>query len=49
MGNDSLGYWLAHELGPLEHNSTNEDDAEKAAREYRKRLMQADFLLTSYN
>ncbi len=33
-----LGYWLAHELGHLVTNSTKEDNAEKAAREFRKRL-----------
>jgi hypothetical protein len=40
MSDDSLGFWLAHELGHLASNSTKEDDAEKAAREYRKRLKQ---------
>jgi hypothetical protein len=35
---ESLGYWLAHELGHLATSSPREDDAEKAAREYRKRL-----------
>jgi hypothetical protein len=38
---DWLGYWMAHELGHLASNSTKEADAEKAAREYRKRLKQA--------
>jgi hypothetical protein len=37
----SLGYWLAHELGHLATTSPREDDAEKAAHEYRKRLKQA--------
>jgi hypothetical protein len=37
----SLGYWLAHELGHLATSSPHEDDAEKAAHEYRKRLKQA--------
>jgi len=40
VSDDSLGFWLAHELGHLASNSTKEDDAEKAAREYRKRLKQ---------
>jgi hypothetical protein len=35
---DSLGYWIAHELGHLAMNSPKEGDAEKAARELRKRL-----------
>jgi hypothetical protein len=35
---ESLGYWLAHELGHLVTKSANENDAEKAAREFRKRL-----------
>jgi hypothetical protein len=38
---ESLGYWLAHELGHLATGSPREDDAEKAAHEYRKRLKQA--------
>ena len=38
---DSLGYWLAHELGHLATNSASESDADKAAREYRKRLKDA--------
>ena len=37
-GEGWLGYWLAHELGHLATNSTKEEDAEKAAREFRKRL-----------
>ncbi len=41
VSNDSLGYWMAHELGHLASNSTKEEDAEKAAREYRKRLKNA--------
>ena len=36
-----LGYWMAHELGHLASNSTKEENAEKAAREYRKRLKDA--------
>jgi hypothetical protein len=38
VSDDSLGFWLAHELGHLASNSTKEGDAEEAAREYRKRL-----------
>jgi len=38
VSDDSLGYWLAHELGHLTANSASENDADKAAREYRKRL-----------
>ncbi len=41
VSNDSLGYWLAHELGHLATNSASESDADKAAREYRKRLKDA--------
>ena len=41
VNDDSLGYWLAHELGHLVTNSTRESDADKAAREYRKRLREA--------
>src|SRR6266702_4066511 len=33
----SLGYWVAHELGHLATNSAKEEDAEKAAREFRRR------------
>ena len=36
INNDSLVYWMAHELGHLATSSTKESDAEKAAREYRK-------------
>ena len=36
-----LSHWMAHELGDLAKNSAREDDAEKAAQEYRKRLKQA--------
>ena len=38
QGEDWLGYWIAHELGHLKTNSANEADAERAARELRKRL-----------
>src|SRR5580704_12668655 len=41
VSDDSLGYWIAHELGHLAANSAKEEDAEKAAREYRKRLKKA--------
>jgi hypothetical protein len=39
VNDESLGYWLAHELGHLVTNSPKEQDAEKAAHEFRKRLM----------
>jgi len=35
---ESLGYWLAHELGHLVTNSAKEDDADRAAKEFRRRL-----------
>ena len=38
---ETLGYWLAHELGHLATNSAKEEDAEKAAKELRKRLKEA--------
>ncbi len=41
MGTDWLGHWMAHELGHLASNSTKEGDAEKLAREYRKRLKES--------
>ena len=41
MSDDSLGYWVAHELGHLAANSASESEADKAAREYRKRLKDA--------
>jgi hypothetical protein len=41
MGTDWLGHWIAHELGHLASHSTKEHDAEKVAREYRKRLKDA--------
>ena len=41
VSDDSLGYWVAHELGHLAANSARESDADKAAREYRKRLKNA--------
>jgi len=42
VSDDSLGYWLAHELGHLAANSASESDANKAARDYRKRLRLKD-------
>jgi hypothetical protein len=41
VSDDSLGYWVAHELGHLAANSVSESAADKAAREYRKRLKDA--------
>lgn len=41
QGEEWLGYWMAHELGHLAANSAKEEDAEKVAREYRRRLQQA--------
>jgi hypothetical protein len=41
INDDSLGYWMAHELGHLVTNSSKESNADKAAREYRKRLKDA--------
>ena len=38
---DSLVYWTAHELGHLATNSAKEEDAERVAREYRKRAKDA--------
>jgi hypothetical protein len=38
LGPAWLGYWMAHELGHLATGSTNEADADRAARDYRKRL-----------
>jgi len=37
-GDDWLAHWMAHELGHLETNNTNENEAEKAAAQYRRRL-----------
>jgi hypothetical protein len=36
-----LGYFIAHELGHLVTNSVREDDAERAASKFRKRLKEA--------
>lgn len=38
LGEKWLGYWIAHELGHLNTNSVNEGDAERAGRDFRKRL-----------
>jgi len=38
INDKSLGYWMAHELGHLATNSAKEDDADRAAKEFRKRL-----------
>ena len=38
LGEDWMGHWIAHELGHLATNSVREEDAEKAAAEYRRRL-----------
>jgi hypothetical protein len=40
-GNDWLGYWIAHELGHLERNNADENQAEKSAAVYRSRLITA--------
>lgn len=37
-GADWLGYWMAHELGHLERNNADENEAEKSAATYRRRL-----------
>ncbi len=41
VSDDSLGYWMAHELGHLAANTVSESDADKAARQLRKRLKDA--------
>jgi hypothetical protein len=38
---DSLGYWMAHELGHIATNSPKESDAEKAAAPLRARLKES--------
>lgn len=38
LGEEWLAHWIAHELGHLAKNSSKEEDAEKAAREFRMRL-----------
>jgi hypothetical protein len=37
-GADWLGHWMAHELGHLERNNADENEAEKCAATYRRRL-----------
>src|SRR5438093_9109373 len=41
VSDDSVGYWVAHELGHLAANSASESDADRAARDYRKHLKDA--------
>jgi hypothetical protein len=41
LGEKWLGHWIAHELGHLVMNSSTEEDAERAAREFRKRLRES--------
>ena len=41
INDDSLGYWMAHELGHLATNSAKENDAEKAAGPFRARLKES--------
>ena len=41
QGEEWLGHWIAHELGHLVTNSAKEEDAERTAREFRKRLRDA--------
>jgi hypothetical protein len=43
-GDESLGYWMAHELGHVATNSADENDAEKAAKPYRRRLKEAQLV-----
>ena len=38
QGEEWLGHWIAHELGHLATNSAKEEDAERAAREFRRRF-----------
>jgi len=39
VGSDeALVYWMAHELGHLATNSVKEEDAERAARQFRSHL-----------
>ena len=46
INDDSLGYWMAHELGHLATNSAKESDAEKAAGPFRARLKESAKLAT---
>jgi len=41
QGEQWLGHWIAHELGHMVSNSVKEEDAERAAREFRKRLRES--------
>jgi hypothetical protein len=41
QSDDWLGHWMAHELGHLERNNADENQAEKAAAKYRSRLEHA--------
>ena len=38
QGEEWLGHWIAHELGHLVTNSVKEEDSERLAHEFRKRL-----------
>ena len=38
LNEDWLAFWFSHELGHLATNSAKEEDAERIARQYRKRL-----------
>jgi hypothetical protein len=37
-GPEWMGHWMAHELGHLERNNADENEAEKSAATYRRRL-----------
>ena len=41
LGEEWLGYRMAHELGHLKANNASESDAERGAREFRRRLKEA--------
>ena len=49
QGEEWLGHWIAHELGHLATNSVKEEDAEKAARELRRRLKDATYQESTLN
>lgn len=49
MGEEWLGHWIAHELGHLTTNSVKEEDAEKAARGFRRRLEDAHKKESAFN
>jgi hypothetical protein len=40
-GDEWLGHWMAHELGHLEANNADENEAEKKAAKYRRRLKES--------